>query len=161
MTPEKRAELIQQYESGPKKLREALGRVPPDALDWKPSDDTWSAREVVCHCGDSEMNAATRIRYLLCERAPLIVGYDQDLWAQKLSYAEQPVEPALAAVEAARATTLPILRRLTDEQWAAQGEHTESGHYTADEWLGIYAEHLEVHSRQIDRLVAAFNKRQR
>src|SRR5215468_9835812 len=38
------------------------------------------------------------------------------------------------------------------------GTHTESGPYSAEEWLRIYAEHLEIHARQIDANVAAWRK---
>jgi len=34
--------------------------------------------------------------------------------------------------------------------------HTESGPYTALDWLRIYATHLEGHARQIERNVEAW-----
>ena len=59
-------------------------------------------------------------------------------------------------VEAARGNTVPLLRRLTEADWRREGVHTESGHYTVEKWLQTYAEHLEVHSRQIERNLAAW-----
>jgi hypothetical protein len=35
-------------------------------------------------------------------------------------------------------------------------EREESGRYTAEDWLNTYAEHLEKHSGQIERNLAAW-----
>jgi hypothetical protein len=151
LEPQERQTLIERYADGPRRLREALGQVPDAALRWRPAPGKWSVHEVVCHCADSETNAAMRIRYVLAEQSPTIVGYDQDAWAQQLDYKDHPLEPALAAVEAVRANTVPILMRLPEDAWTRQGTHTESGRYSAEDWLRVYAEHLEVHARQIER----------
>jgi hypothetical protein len=36
------------------------------------------------------------------------------------------------------------------------GRHSESGRYSAEDWLTIYAEHLEGHALQIESNVAAW-----
>jgi len=143
--------LIQQYADGPARLRAALARVPAAALTWRPAPKEWSAHEVVVHCGDSETNAAARIRYLVSEADPVIVGYHQDQWALTLDYHGLPLEPALATVDAVRASTAALIRRLPDETWTRAGRHTESGRYTAEDWLRLYAAHLEIHARQIEK----------
>ena len=87
----------------------------------------WTAREVVHHMADSEMTSAIRLRRLIAEDAPTIHGYDQEEYAQRLFYAERPIEASVETVAASRQTTGDILDRLTDEQWARGGTHTESG----------------------------------
>ena len=159
LTRSEREELISRYERGPEQIRAALARVPEEARRWRPGPGRWSAHEVVVHCADSEANSALRIRYLLAEKDPVILGYDQDQWARALDYHAQPLEAALAAVEAARGRTVPLLRRLSDADWAKEGRHTESGRYTAEEWLEIYAAHLEGHAAQIERNLEAWNAR--
>jgi hypothetical protein len=161
LSAQQREALIQRYAQGPGRLRAALATVPSSAMTWRPALDQWSAHEVVCHCADSETNAAARIRYLVVEKDPLIVGYDQDAWAAVLDYHGQPLESALATVDAVRANTAALLRRLPPEAWLKEGRHTESGRYTAEDWLGIYAEHLEIHARQIESNVAAWRARPR
>ena len=52
------------------------------------------------------------------------VGYDENRWVREQDYHAHPLEPALAAMRAARANTVPLLRRLTDEQWKRFGRHT-------------------------------------
>lgn len=155
-TPRERTELIQHYADGPARLRAALNRVPAEARQWRPAPGEWSAHEIICHCADSETNASLRIRYLAAEPDPLILGYDQERWAVRFDYHSHPLAPALAAVAATRANTLALLRRLPDDVWAREGRHSESGRYTAEGWLAIYAAHLEEHAQQIERNLAAW-----
>jgi hypothetical protein len=159
LTKDEREDLIRRYERGPALLASALAKVPPEAMKWRPAEGRWSVHEVVCHLADSESNAALRIRYLAAEESPLIVGYDQERWARVFDYHSAPLAPALAVVDSVRANTAALLKRLPDETWSASGKHTESGRYTADDWLGIYAEHMEKHSGQIERNVAAWRSR--
>jgi len=156
MSREEREALVEQYAQGPGRVREALAKVPREALQWRPGPGKWSAHEVVVHCADSETNAALRIRYLIAEKEPLIVGYDQDAWARLFDYHAQPLEQSLSAAAAARDRTVPLLRALSEADWAKAGRHTESGLYTALDWLRIYATHLEGHARQIERNVEAW-----
>lgn len=161
LTREEREDRIRRYEQGPATLKAALARVPPEALKWRPAENKWSAHEVVCHCGDAETNAALRLRYLVAEEKPVIVGYDQERWARTFDYHSAPLEPALAAIEAVRANTVALLRRLPESAWSKVGTHTESGRYSTEDWLNMYAEHLEKHSGQIDRNLGAWKEAQR
>lgn len=156
-----REDLIRRYEEGPARLRAALRKVPAEAVKWRPAEGRWSAHEVVCHCADSETIAAARIRFLLAEPEPVIVAYDQAQWAKSFDYHAAPIDVALSTVDAVRANTAALLRRLPEKAWSAEGTHTESGRYTAVTWLEIYAEHLEKHSRQIERNVEAWSSRPR
>src|SRR5216683_2733400 len=161
MTRTEREKLIQQYADGPRRLRDALVRVPAAALKWRPAPGEWSAHEVICHCADSETAAATRIRFVVAEPEPLIVGYNQEEWARRFDYHTLPLEPALAAVEAVRTSTAALLRTFSDEAWARTGRHTEIGEYPAEKWLELYGDHLETHAQQIEKNLAAWQKTQR
>ena len=55
-----------------------------------------------------------------------------------------------------RANTAALIRRLPESAWSRAGRHSESGPYSAEDWLRIYAAHLEDHSRQIEANVAAW-----
>ena len=153
--PEREA-LFRRYAEGPARLKAALATVPAEALQWRPAPGEWSAHEVVVHCADSETNAAVRIRHLAAEAEPVIQGYDQAEWARRFDYHQHPLDTALALVETVRATTAALLRRMPDDAWERVGRHTESGRYGAEDWLTIYAEHLEIHARQIEANVEAW-----
>jgi DinB superfamily len=154
MDAQRRADLVDQYEAGPAVLRSSVEGLSDADLDHRPADGGWTPREVVHHVADSEMTSAIRLRRLIAEEDPLIVGYDGDEFARRLHYANRPIEPALAAVEAARATTTQILRGLTDAEWARTGTHSESGPYGVERWLEIYAVHCDEHADQIRRALA-------
>ena len=111
---------------------------------------------MVVHCADSEAYAAIRIRLLLAEAEPLIVGYDENAWATSFDYPASDPQLCLRLVEALRAHTAATLRRLPEEAWGRTGRHTDSGPYGTDDWLRIYAEHLEIHAAQIRRNLAAW-----
>lgn len=156
LSHDERETLIRQYAHGPARLKAALACVPAEALQWRPRPGEWSAHEVIVHCADSETNAAARIRFLTAEPDPVIQGYNEAEWARRFDYHTHPLEPALALVETVRANTVALLRRMPEDAWARVGRHTESGRYGAEDWLRIYAEHLEIHARQIEANVAAW-----
>jgi hypothetical protein len=151
-----RETLIGAYAAGPARLRAAMAAAPEGMRRWRPAEDEFSVHEIAVHCADSETNSHGRIRYLVAEDNATITGYDPDNWARKFAYHDHPLEAALLTVEAVRANTVPILRRFTEADWASSGTHTESGAYTAEDWLRIYAAHLEDHAAQVERVVAAW-----
>jgi hypothetical protein len=154
MDAAKRAALVAQYVAGPEVLRAALAGATDAELDARPADGGWTAREVAHHTADSEMTSAIRLRRLIAEDDPLIVGYDGDEFARRLRYDDRPVEPALAAIEGARATTAQILDRLTEAEWGRAGTHSEMGAYGVERWLEIYAAHCHEHADQIRQALA-------
>src|SRR5438876_11647853 len=118
-----RQDRIDRYAHGPARLKAALGRVPEEARKWRPGPEKWSVYEVVCHCADSEMNAAARIRYLVAEPKPVIQGYDQARCAEVLDYHSARIQLALAAGDVMRAHTGNLLRQPPQEAWAREGTH--------------------------------------
>ena len=152
MTNEERQALITQYKAGYDEVVHSLEGFPEESFSAHPIPGKWSAREIVQHLADSEMNSAIRLRKLLTEDDPQIQGYDQDLYAKALRYNERPVGPALAALSAARATSAQLLDAMSDADWSRAGTHSESGRYTAEDWLRIYAAHAHNHAAQIRRL---------
>ena len=149
MTTSERMALIARYKGGHAEVVDALRGIAADELDWRPAPGEWSAREVVHHLADSETISGVRLRRLLVEEAPAIQGYDQEEYARKLHYQHRPMEPALQAFQAARATTAQLLDAMGDADWRRAGVHSESGAYSAEAWLGIYAEHAHLHANQI------------
>ena len=150
MDTTRRAELVQQYKDGVAKVREALAGATDRELDARPAPDKWTAREIVHHLADSEMTSAIRLRRLIAEDKPVIVGYDQEEFTRRLHY-DRPVEASMRAFAAARETTGELLDRLSEAEWAREGTHSESGHYSVAIWLEIYATHAHGHADQIRR----------
>jgi DinB superfamily len=157
MTPEERNDLIATYAAGYDEVMNALNGFPADSLAAHPIPGKWSAREIVHHLGDSESTSAWRIRKLLVEENPLIQGYDQDQFATKLRYNDRDMAPALEAFRVARESTMQILNLMTEDDWKRAGTHTDSGRYTTEDWLVIYAKHAREHAAQIQQLKESLN----
>jgi hypothetical protein len=158
LTPGERDKLIAQYKAGYDEVCESLKDFPGDSIAARPILGKWSAREIVHHLADSETASGIRLRKLLTEDHAIIQGYDQDEYASRLRYNErEDIAPALAALNAARANCLQLIERMSDEDWQREGEHTESGRYTVDDWLSIYAAHAHNHAAQIRRLREALD----
>lgn len=152
MTSDERQKLITQYKEGYGEVLRNLEGFPPDLLTVNAIPGKWSAAQIVHHLADSETTSALRLRRLLVEDRPLIQGYDQDEYAAKLHYNRRDIAPALEAFRSARATTAQLLDLMTQEDWQREGTHSESGSYTTEDWLKIYAAHAHNHAAQIGRL---------
>lgn len=148
MDTEARKKAIAQYADGYRVVAEALAGASDDELDAHPAPGKWSAREIVHHLADSEMAAAFRLRLLVATDNPAIAGYDQEAFARHLYY-DRPIEASTEAFKSARRTTAEILERMTADQWARAGTHTEHGRYTVERWLEIYSTHAHKHAEQI------------
>ncbi len=157
MNAEERKSLIEKYSAGYQEVIKALDGFPAESLTAHPIPGKWSAREIIHHLADSESTSAIRLRRLLVEDKPLIQGYDQDQFASKLRYNERDMAPSLEAFRAARATTAQLLSLMSEEEWRREGVHSESGRYTVEDWLVIYAAHAHNHAAQIQRLRDTLN----
>lgn len=158
MTHAEREQLIAQYAAGYDEVVESLEGFPEDQLSAHPIQGKWSAREIIQHLADSEMNAAIRLRRLLAENRPVIHAYDQEDYAARFNYNERDIAPALDSLRSSRATTMQIIQHISDADWAREGWHPESGRYTAEDWLRIYAAHAHNHAAQIRRLREAIGR---
>ena len=147
MTSDRRA-LLERYREGAGEVEAALAGATDADLDRRPVDGGWSARQVAHHLADSETMAYTRLRRLIADDDPVIQGYDEPRWAERLHY-ERPIGEAVALVRAVRAESLALLEALAPAEWQRAGVHSESGRYSVDGWLRIYASHCHDHAAQI------------
>jgi DinB family protein len=145
-----RTDLLDRFRSGYDDVADALAGITPGELDRRPPDGGWTAREVAHHLADSEATAYVRLRRLIGEDNPTIVGYDEEEFARRLHY-DRPIEPSLAVLHGVRTASLQLLESLSAEEWQRAGTHSESGPYTVDDWLRIYAGHSHDHADQIRR----------
>lgn len=150
MDRETRAGFVARYRQGYNAVMDALKGITAAELDAREAPGEWSPREIAHHLADSEMTSAIRLRRLIAEENPVITGYDQEAFVQRL-YSERPIEPSLAAFKAARESTADILDHMTEDEWNRSGTHNESGSYSVGDWLEIYAAHAHDHADQIRR----------
>ena len=115
----------------------------------------WSVRQVAQHLADSELVGGFRFRMVLAHEQPVLPGYDQDLWAQRLRYQESDLETVLADFAALRRSNLRLLERATPEELRRVMRHAERGDESLAHMIRTYAGHDIVHLRQIARVRAA------
>src|SRR5437764_12981920 len=108
MMNEELQSLVAQYKAGYDEVAESLEGFPAEQLSAHLIPGKWSAREIVHHLADSEMNSAIRLRKLLTEDNPQIQGYDQESYAARLHYNERDIAPPLHALRRPRSTTAPL-----------------------------------------------------
>jgi hypothetical protein len=142
--------LIREYRAGHRAVMEAFQGITDQELDHSAVEGEWTPRQIAHHLADSEMMSAIRIRRMLTEDTPVIFGYDEKAFAEKLT-SDRPIEPSLEAMRWARETCSQLLDRMTEDDWQIVGTHTESGRYTTEDWLRIYAGHAHDHAQQIKR----------
>lgn len=119
------------------------------------AEGKWSVAQVLQHLADAELVWGYRMRRMLAEDRPLLRGYDQDVWASRLRYAEADPEPALNMFEALRVANLALLENATDEDLERRCVHEERGEETVAHVMRLFAGHDLVHRRQLTRIRAA------
>ena len=149
-----RDDLLAEYRSGAADVEDALAGLEDADLDRRPEADEWSVREIVHHLGDAEMRSCVRLRQLLADDTPLIQGYNEAAYTQRLHY-ERPLGAALDAMRVSRQLNLELLGALSEHEWQRNGTHSESGAYTVMDWLRIYTAHPHEHADQIRAVRAA------
>ncbi len=154
MDKQERDAMIAQYKRGYETILAAIEGMSDAEWDAREAPGEWSPRQVIHHLADSEMASAMRIRRLINEDSAEIQGYDQEVFAEQ-QYYRGPVEPALLALQGARLSTAAVLDTMTDADWQSAGTHTESGPFSAEDWLRSYAVHCDEHADQIRRARAA------
>lgn len=143
-----RITLLEKYRAGYAAVADALDGAAESDLDRSPGPGEWTARMVVHHLADSETHAYVRLRRLIAEDDPAIIGYDEAEYARRLHY-DRPIAASLAVLRAVREASLQLLERLTPDEWDRSGTHSESGPYTVDDWLRNYTGHSHDHAEQI------------
>ncbi|OLC48830.1 MAG: hypothetical protein AUH82_02235 [Chloroflexi bacterium 13_1_40CM_4_65_13] len=149
MDADERAPLIHRYKEGHRAVMDALRGITEEELDRSVSGE-WTPRQIAHHLADSEMMSAIRLRRLIAEESPVIHGYNEVEFAQRLT-TDRPIAPSLEAMRYARESTAQILDRLSEADWNRTGTHSESGPYSVEKWLTIYAAHGHDHAAQIKR----------
>jgi uncharacterized damage-inducible protein DinB len=114
--------------------------------------DKWSITQVLQHLADSELVWGYRLRMVLAHDRPAITGYDQDLWATRLHYADADSQQAIHDFSVLRQANLRLLARASDSDLTRVGVHAERGEESVAHLIRLYAGHDILHLRQIARI---------
>lgn len=151
-------EMLDLFRRGPEILDEALRGVSGSESKFVPAPGKWNIRQIARHLADTEIVAAMRLRQIIAEDRPLMVVFDQDLWADRLFYTECDAFDSASKFRALRTDMSAILDSLPAEAFARVGLHPERGAGTLAEWVKRFGVHVETHAGQIRRIREACGK---
>jgi hypothetical protein len=122
----------------------------------RPEPDEWSVVECLGHAVDAEVVTAARYRWILAHDEPPLLGYDQDLWVDRLHAGRHDdPEDLLAMLEPLRRANVALWRRSSEEERARVGVHAERGRESFDLLFRILAGHDRFHLAQARRALDA------
>lgn len=119
----------------------------PADLDAFPIPGTWSIRQLVLHVLDSDLIAVHRMKRIIAEDNPLLIGYDETAFAAHLGYERMDVPLACECFRINRELMTQILRGLPEAAFARTGVHNQYGKLSLLDLLHTYAHHLEHHEK--------------
>lgn len=131
-------------------LRRAVAGMSPEQLTARPVAGRWSTLEVVCHLVDSDQVWIHRMKRVIAEPRPLLLGYDESRFTASLGYQERDLDEEIALLDAMRREFARVLARLPEGAWSRDGVHNERGLVTLAEMLEIEVEHVAHHVRTIE-----------
>jgi hypothetical protein len=142
--------LIDRYLAGVATLRQAVAGMRREQLLSRPVAGKWSTQEVVCHLADFEPILADRMKRVIAEDRPALIGADEKRFAGALAYLERDVAEELTLIEQTRRQMARILRTLPAEALGRAGVHNERGPMTLEQLLTTAANHIPHHVKFIN-----------
>lgn len=145
-------QLLEQYKQGYSKIIKELEGLTEEQILFKPSENSWSIKEIIIHVSDAELVHIHRMKAVLSEDNPVLTAFDQDLWTSRLNTQQLDLQLYLQLFESMRESFLPILHHLTDQDYLRIGTHNQAGQLTFKEILEHSIEHIDTHIGQIRRV---------
>lgn len=137
--------LINDYVDGLQMLRTAVMGMSPEQVVARPIPGKWSTLEVVCHLADFEIVGADRIKRVIAENEPTLLGGNEKLFAARLAYHERNLDEELLLIALIRQQVARILRTLKPEDFQRRGIHSESGPMTLEALVQRSTGHIRHH----------------
>jgi hypothetical protein len=126
-------------------------------LGWsRPEPSEWSVIECIGHALDAEIVSSARYRWILAHNEPALIGYDQDLWVDRI-HAGRNDDPAelLDLFDPLRRANLALWTRSSEEDRARVGIHAERGRESYELVFRLLAGHDRFHLAQARRALEA------
>jgi hypothetical protein len=141
--------MIDAYLAGPRELRRSVAGMSPEQLRARPVPGKWSTLEVVCHLADFDPILADRMKRVIAEERPQLIGADENRFVAALAYQDRDLEEELTIVERTRSQLARILRTLDEDALARVGVHSERGPRTLEQLLETATNHIPHHLKFI------------
>ncbi len=133
-------------------LSRAIDGLSPSELRQPEAPGKWSIAQILQHLADSEIVWAWRMRLILAQDRPVLTGYDQDLWAERLHYDQADVSDALEQFTVLRRGNLRLVESASPADLKRVGIHSERGEESLEHLQRLYAGHDLMHLQQLARV---------
>jgi len=143
------SQLTEEYLAGPQVLRRAVAGMNREQLQARPVPGKWSTLEVVCHIADFEPVLADRMKRVIAEERPALIGANEKSFAASLAYHDRDLEEELTIVDMTRRQLARILKTLPAEALQRVGVHNERGPRTLEALLTGAVQHIPHHVKFI------------
>ena len=141
----------------PSAFRALLELAGPDASA-NPDPTEWSVAQCLAHVTDAEIVVSGRYRWILAHDEPPLIGYDQDLWVDRLHTPADPPHELFSLLEPLRAANVALWRRTPDERRGRVGMHAERGPESYELTFRLIAGHDRFHLAQAQLSLAAVRR---
>jgi DinB family protein len=137
---------------------EALLKEAGTNLRTKPAPGEWSAFEVFAHIYDAEIVYSGRYRWILAHDEPPLIGYDQDLWVDRLHHDDEDPREMLVLFRTLRRSNLELWSRTPERDRARVGIHSERGPESFGLSFRLIAGHDLLHIGQMRRTLTQVSR---
>lgn len=152
ISPAARSERIMTITELPDKLAEAVEDLSDDQLDTEYRPGGWTVRQTVHHVADSHANSIIRFKLALTEdEPPTIRPYYEDRWAE-LGDSKLPIGVSLNMIESIHTRWVALLDSMSESDFQKRFIHPETGEWTLEAALAMYAWHSKHHTAHITSL---------
>jgi hypothetical protein len=148
--------LIDRFEKGIQLIESAVRGTPDVFCDRAPAPGWWSIRQIVVHVADADVVSAMRFRLIAAQPGSRLTRFDQEIWAERLSYNRQPLSDALNTFVAVRKYTAQMLRNLPESAWSNTAVHEEQGEVSLAAYVEQMCVHVENHAEEISKARSKF-----
>ncbi|MEP6704975.1 MAG: YfiT family bacillithiol transferase [Acidobacteriota bacterium] len=133
----------------PAATRAAADGLSEEQLDTPYREGGWTLRQTVHHIADSHINSFCRFKLALTEdEAPTIRPYYEDRWAE-LADSKMPVDVSMNIIEGVHSRWSSLLESMTDDDYKREFVHPETGSWTLERVLALYAWHSLHHTAHL------------
>jgi len=129
-------------------------------LRTRPFEGKWTPNEIIGHLADSEWVHGYRLRLILCEDNPAILGMNQDLWVARQRHNEREPSELVEMFRTMRQFNLVLWKRMSPADLKRTGRHNERGLESLGVMLRMLAGHDLSHLEQITRHIQAVRQRE-
>lgn len=143
-----RAANIAAIGSLPDQIEAAVDGLTEAQLDTPYRPGGWTVRQTVHHVADSHINSFCRFKLALTEDVPTIRPYFEERWAE-LADSRLPIAPSLAIIRGVHLRLHTLLGSMTDADFERELVHPDSGRFSVDKLLALYAWHGRHHVAHI------------